>query len=93
MPKTDQLPLYELTRGELVESIHFGSIAISDNQGRLVGWYGDPNTRTFLRSSAKPFQAIPFIEQNGQAYFDLSLEEIALICASHSGTDKHVATI
>lgn len=93
MPKTDQLPLYELTRGEIVESIHFGSIAISDNQGRLVGWYGDPHTRTFLRSSAKPFQAIPFIEQNSQAYFDLSMEEIALICASHSGTDKHVATI
>ena len=93
MLKTDQLPLYELTRGELVESVHYGSIAISDNQGRLVGWYGDPHTRTFLRSSAKPFQALPFIEQNGQDYFDLSMGEVALICASHSGTDKHVSTI
>jgi L-asparaginase II len=93
MLKTDQLPLYELTRGELVESVHYGSIAISDNQGRLVGWYGDPHTRTFLRSSAKPFQALPFIEHNGQDYFDLSQQEVALICSSHSGTDQHVSTI
>lgn len=93
MINTDQLPLYELTRGGLVESIHYGSIAISDNQGRLVGWYGDPNTKTFLRSSAKPLQALPFIEQNGQEHFDLAQEEVALICASHSGTDKHIAAI
>lgn len=93
MINTNQLPLYELTRGEIVESIHFGSIAVSDNQGRLVAWYGDPHTRTFLRSSAKPFQALPFIERNVQGDFDLSSEEIALICASHSGTDKHVSVI
>jgi L-asparaginase II len=93
MIKTDQLPLYELTRGGLVESIHYGSIAVSDNQGRLVGWYGDPHTKTFLRSSAKPFQALPFIELNGQGFFELSPEEVALICASHSGTDRHVSTI
>jgi L-asparaginase II len=93
MTKTDQLPLYELTRGELVESIHYGSIAISDNQGRLVAWYGDPHTNTFLRSSAKPFQALPFVERNGQSAFGLTPKEIALICASHSGTDEHVSTI
>ncbi len=93
MAKTDQLPLYELTRGEYVESVHFGSIAISDNQGRLVAWYGDPHTITFLRSSAKPFQALPFIEENGQNYFELSPKEIALICASHPGTDDHLSII
>jgi len=93
MSSTEQLPLYELTRGEFVESIHFGSIAISDNQGRLVAWYGDPHTITFLRSSAKPFQALPFIEENGQGFFNLLPNEIALICASHSGTDQHVACV
>ena len=90
MPKSDQLPLYELTRGEIVESVHYGSIAVSDNQGRLLAWYGDPNTVTFLRSSAKPFQALPFIEADGPDKFGLSGEEIALICASHSGTYEHV---
>jgi L-asparaginase II len=90
MLKTDQLPLYELTRGEIVESVHYGSIAVSDSQGRLVAWYGDPNTVTFLRSSAKPFQALPFVEARGPEKYDLSGEEIAILCASHSGTDDHV---
>jgi L-asparaginase II len=93
MSKSNQLPLYELSRGEFVESIHFGSIAISDNRGQLMAWYGDPDTFTFLRSSAKPFQALPFIEENGQEYFGLTLKEIALICSSHSGTDQHVTSV
>ena len=93
MSKSNQLPLYELSRGEFVESIHFGSIAISDNDGQLMAWYGNPDTFTFLRSSAKPFQALPFIEDDGQAYFGLTSKEIALICASHSGTDQHVSNV
>jgi len=93
MSHTYQLPLYELTRGEFVESIHFGSIAISDTHGRLVAWYGDPDTFTFLRSSAKPFQALPFIEENGPGTYGLTPGEIALICASHSGTDEHASCI
>jgi L-asparaginase II len=93
MSKFAHLPLYELTRGEFVESIHFGSIAISDIHGHLVAWYGDADTVTYLRSSAKPFQALPLIEEDGQSTFGLSLREIAVICASHSGTDEHVATV
>ena len=93
MSLSQQLPLYELSRGEFVESIHFGSIAISDNTDQLFAWYGDPDTFTFMRSSAKPFQALPFIEENGHEHFGLTLDEIALICASHSGTDQHVSNV
>jgi L-asparaginase II len=87
------IPVFELTRGETVESIHFGAIAVVDAHGHLVAWYGDPQAVTFLRSSAKPLQALPFIEHGGQAAFGLTLREIALICASHSGTDDHVAVL
>ena len=93
MAKPDQLPLYELTRGGIVESIHYGSIAVSDSQGQLVAWYGNPNTVTFLRSSAKPFQALPFVEAHGPEEYDLSPADIAVICASHSGTNAHVEQI
>lgn len=85
-------PIYELTRGEIVESIHYGSVVVVDPAGHLLAWYGNPDTVTFLRSSAKPFQALPFIEAGGAEHFGLTLKEIALICASHSGTDEHVAT-
>jgi L-asparaginase II len=46
-----------------------------------------------LRSSAKPFQALPLLEHGGQAAFGLTEREIALICGSHSGTDEQVAAV
>lgn len=93
MSMENQYPLYSLSRGEIVESVHYGSIAISDNQGNLIGWYGNPGTVTYLRSSAKPFQALSFIEANGPERYGLTGEEVALLCASHSGTDRHVELV
>ena len=87
------VPVVELTRGSIVESIHFGAIAVVDNQGTLLAGYGDPDVVTFLRSSAKPFQALPFIERDGDRSFKLTEREVALMCASHSGTDEHVAAV
>ncbi|MDD5370346.1 MAG: asparaginase [Anaerolineaceae bacterium] len=84
-------PVVELTRGHIVESLHFGAIAVSDASGNLLAGYGDPDTVTFLRSSAKPFQALPFVERGGDTFFGLTSRELAFICASHSGTDEHVA--
>jgi L-asparaginase II len=86
-------PLLELWRGTTVESIHFGSAAVVDASGRMLAWIGDPQTITFLRSSAKPFQALPFIENGGHSTFNLTLSEIALICGSHTGTDMHVKAV
>lgn len=85
-------PIFELTRGQTIECIHDGAIAVVDAQGKLQAWFGDPHGVTFLRSSAKPFQAMPFITHGGHAYYHLTPKEIALICASHSGTDEHAAT-
>jgi len=87
------LPLVELTRGSTVESIHFGALAVADSQGNLIASYGDPNTVTFLRSTAKPFQLLPFIEAGGAEHFQFTQQEIALMCASHSGTDQHVEVV
>ena len=86
-------PVLEVTRGETIESVHYGAIAVVDPQGKLVKAYGDPHAVTFLRSAAKPFQALPFIEAVGHRHYDLTEEEIAVICASHSGTDAHVAVV
>lgn len=86
-------PVFELNRGKTVESIHYGAVAIVDVHGNLLAWVGNPETTTFLRSTAKPFQAIPLMEHGGQDAFGLSLREIAIICASHSGTDEHVEVV
>jgi L-asparaginase II len=87
------LPLFEVTRGNLVESVHYGSIAVVDSTGKLISSYGDPNTVAFLRSSAKPFQVLPFVERGGVEYFGFTPRELAISCASHEGSDLHVQTV
>jgi L-asparaginase II len=86
-------PVFQLTRGDIVESIHFGAIAVVKASGELKAWYGDPGLVTFTRSSAKPLQALPFLEDGGMAQYGLTLQEVALLCASHSGTDAHLAVV
>jgi len=86
-------PVLELTRGKVVESIHFGAAAVVDSAGRLLAWLGDPQTVTFMRSSAKPLQALGFIEGGGDQTFHLTSKELAIICASHEGTDEHVEVV
>jgi len=86
-------PLFELTRGRIVESVHFGAIAVVDSNGKLLASYGNPYTVAFLRSSAKPFQALPFVERGGVEHFGLTERELALGCASHEGSDEHVAVV
>jgi L-asparaginase II len=93
MTNSQYFPIFELTRGDTVESIHHGAIAVVDAHGKLIAGYGDPNGITFLRSSAKPFQALPFFEHQGPVVFNLTSQEKAVICASHSGTDEHVAVV
>jgi L-asparaginase II len=84
--------LTRVFRGNEVESVHRGSIAVVDGRGKLIAFAGDPSTRSCLRSAAKPFQAIPLLEYGGVDEYDLTPEEIALTCASHGGEPLHVAT-
>lgn len=92
MQSAMHLPLVELTRGEQVESIHYGSFALADANGTLMT-YGNVASCYFLRSSAKPFQALPLIENGGVEKYQLSLKEIAILCSSHSGTDEHAVIL
>jgi len=57
--------------------------------GRIVAHLGAPETVTFLRSSAKPHQAIPLITSGAADRFGFTEQEIALACASHSGEPIH----
>lgn len=86
-------PMIEVRRGPLVESLHRGALAVVDSAGRLCYSLGAPDAVVYLRSSAKPFQALALIEQGGAEVFHLDEREIALMCASHSGSDQHVAVL
>lgn len=84
------VPLVVTTRGGAVECVHYGSIAVVDRAGRLVAGAGDPRSLNFARSSLKPFQALPFVEDGGMAHFGFGSCELALMCASHNAEPLHL---
>jgi L-asparaginase II len=81
----------EATRGELVESVHRVSVAVTDANGRLVAESGDPDLVTYWRSAAKPFQAMPVVSDGAADRYGLDPRELALCCASHSSEPEHLA--
>lgn len=83
----------ERTRGGIPESTHRVSAAIVTPDNRLVAWAGDPDMVTFWRSAAKPFQAIPLLEDGVLDHYGLGPEELALACASHSSEPVHLAVV
>ena len=93
MTKSAHIPLVEVTRGNIVESVHYGSLAIAQPDGKIVFSVGDIEDPVFLRSSSKPFQTLAFIERGGEDHYGLTAQEIAIICASHSGTDEHLRVL
>lgn len=86
---TDFPVLVEITRGELVESRHRGLFAAVTADGDPVVRYGDTAWPCYLRSAAKPFQAIAVARTGALDTFDISDAELALIAASHNGEPDH----
>ena len=83
-------PIARVRRGGVDESWHSGTAAVVTPDGALVARVGDPvAARTFIRSSAKPFQALPFLRAGGKEHYDLEPADISLMCASHNGTRAH----
>lgn len=83
----------ENVRGSVVESRHVVHVAVVDGTGRLVAQAGDPDLVTFWRSAAKPFQAMPLVEDGAADRFPLTAQELALACASHSSEQSQVALV
>jgi L-asparaginase II len=82
-------PLVEVRRGGLTESRHRGHVVAIEPDGNVVAFLGSPETVTFLRSSAKPLQAIPLLISGAAERFGFTDREVALACASHNGEPIH----
>ncbi len=93
MQYKDTVPLVEQTRGSVVETVHRGAVAVVSADGQMLYSAGNPELKTFLRSSAKPFQLLPTIEAGAIETYDLQADEISVMCASHSGEDYHLQTV
>ncbi len=74
----------QVRRGGVVEASHRVHAATTWGESR-----GDPELVCFLRSSAKPLQAIPFVD----GYDRLDDDEIAIACASHRAEPAQLAAV
>lgn len=82
----------EVTRGSMTESLHRVHAMICDNDGVAQVW-GDPDLMFYPRSSIKFLQALPLVESGAADAFQVSPKELALACASHSGTPAHTTSV
>ena len=78
-----------LIRGNTVESVHRAAIAVVDAKGKLVASFGRPGLVSFMRSSAKPMQAVSLIESGAASRFGFGEREIAIATGSHNGEARH----
>ncbi len=85
--------LVEAVRGDAVESVHRGYLAVVDAHGRVVMSVGDVDRPVFPRSGIKPIQALALIETGAAKAFGLGHGTIALACASHNGEVTHTEIV
>lgn len=72
-------------RGAIVEARHrVHAVVVRD--GDVAEAWGDPELVTFMRSAAKPLQALPMAD----TFPELTTEEIAIACASHEGLPEQL---
>ncbi len=75
-------------RGGTVESMHrVHAVAVRD--GNVVAFAGDPGFATFMRSAAKPMQAVPLARERD----DLDERDLAIASASHLADEAQLAAV
>jgi len=87
------VPLVKVTRGDAVESVHYGAIVVADSRGTVLFHVGSPEATTFLRSAAKPFQVLPVLTSGAADHYGFNRKELAVIISSHSGEKMHVDAV
>lgn len=78
----------EVIRGQVVEARHRAH-AVAVSEGRIVAAAGDAALVTYLRSAAKPIQALPIV----RARPNLDDAEIAIASASHLARPEQLAAV
>ncbi|HVM21120.1 MAG TPA: asparaginase [Egibacteraceae bacterium] len=76
-----------LVRNDVVESVHHGHVVVCAADGTVLAARGDADRLTYVRSAVKPFQAVAVLDLLASAGKDLTVDGLAIACASHDGSD------
>ena len=80
------VPLVEVWRAEMLESVHLGHAVVVRPDGEVVAAWGEPSVTVYPRSACKMIQALPLVE----AGLEAAPRRLALACASHNGAAIHL---
>lgn len=84
-----KIPQHEVlavqTRGEMIESVHFGSLIAVKYRGGIAASRGDLTSLVYPRSALKPLMAVAMLRTG----VELTQRQLALAAASHSGAVEH----
>ena len=78
--------LAQVTRGDLVESLHLGHLIVLNADGSTYLSKGSPELPIYPRSAIKSLQAAAMLKVG----LNVEVNELAIICASHSGSQSHI---
>jgi len=88
------IPLILMNRGGQTENVHRGRISIvSAVDGKVMGSCGDAYSPVYVRSTAKPVQAMASLLDGSAEAYGFEERHLALMAASHRGSKEQVAVL
>ncbi|MER5729038.1 asparaginase [Streptomyces sp. NPDC002138] len=81
------VPVAHVTRGGVIEGVHYGSVVVLDGDGAVRWGIGDIEAACYPRSALKPVQAVAMV----RAGLPLDGALLSLAMGSHSGEERHLA--
>ena len=85
----DSPVLVEVWRGDILESVHRGRVAVCRADGTVVEAMGAVSPPMLPRSASKMLQALALVESGAADAEGLTDRHLALACASHRGQPVH----
>jgi len=81
--------MVEVTRGNFIESAHYGVAILINSSGEILREWGNSNMLIYPRSALKPIQSLNLYKDGVAEALNLSDDFIALTTASHHAENIH----
>ena len=85
--------LVDVTRGDIVESVHNVAACAIDRKGDVILSVGEIDVPVYLRSTSKPFIAAAIVREGVATRYGFDPEEVAVIAGSHNGEPFHIEAV
>ncbi|WP_182302426.1 asparaginase [Cohnella cholangitidis] len=88
------VPLVVMNRGAQTENVHRGRVCVvSAADGKLLHSWEDVQAPTYVRSTAKPIQALASLLAGTAEAYGFEERHLAMLAASHRGSKEQIETL